>query len=504
MALVALDGRNLRVKIDKKNYLLKLKSEHTRLDIEGLTYIAGLTTGMTNNLREYKPSPPFKGCIEAVSYSDRRIFPRENKNRKLLKGYTKHGSPKVLASRSTCRRLKLKTLSFGYPEAYLKFASSGRINLNVRFHFRTYLANQILVSKGNELGRFSFVHVSMVKGKVFLKVRTSLGGIVQPLYSKKQLNDGYWHDLSVVVNETLIKLAVDNEAPLVHFNPSLNQSVNEEEDLTMFIGFARKATMPSFIGCIYGLSVDGENIVFTKISPTSKSGALHNFCYLSSPCFPNRCLHHGKCIETRSGGFNCDCQSTFYRGRFCEKPIYRRTCQDYKDLGLSGDANCIVDLDAGGPLKPITVLCNVTQQGNAVTIVGHNKIGLQRVNATKMFFPKIGYFHSVRYPSPMKEIRALINRSELCVQYVGFKCFGSKLLQSAIGPYQVTFKGIKSYIALENWPDPSSGNNNCSCRVNGTCALPEMSCYCDIGDETSREYEGMKPFVILLYLSFNS
>ena len=460
MALVALDGRNLRVKIDKKNYLLKLKSEHTRLDIEGLTYIAGLTTGMTNNLREYKPSPPFKGCIEAVRYSDRRIFPRENKNRKLLKGYTKHGSPKVLASRSTCRRLKLKTLSFGYPEAYLKFASSGRINLNVRFHFRTYLANQILVSKGNELGRFSFVRVSMVKGKVFLKVRTSLGGIVQTLYSKKQLNDGYWHDLSVVVNETLIKLAVDNEAPLVHFNPSLNQSVNEEEDLTMFIGFARKATMPSFIGCIYGLSVDGENIVFTKISPTSKSGALHNFCYLSSPCFPNPCLHHGKCIETRSGGFNCDCQSTFYRGRFCEKPIYRRTCQDYKDLGLSGDANCIVDLDAEGPLKPITVLCNVTQQGNAVTIVGHNKIGLQRVNATKMFFPKIGYFHSVRYPSPMKEIRALINRSERCVQYVGFKCFGSKLLQSAIGIRQTANGRSKLRISQNRNEQTKQAQNN--------------------------------------------
>lgn len=496
--MVILDGRNLKVRIAKKNFKHKLKSEHTRLDIEGLTYIAGLTTGVANKLREYKPMPHFKGCIEAVSYNGKRIFPRDRKNRNFLRKltYRKHGSPKILASRSACGRLRLKTLSFGYPEAYLKFASLGRINLNLRFHFRTYLANQILVSKGNELGRLPFVRVFMVKGKVFLKVRLSQGGFVQPLYIKKQLNDGYWHGLSVVVNETLIKLAVDNEEPLVHFNPNLNQSVNKEEDLTMFIGFAPKANMPSFIGCIYDLSVDGENIVLTKISPTSKSGALHNFCNLSSPCFPDPCLHRGECIEARSGDFNCDCQSTFYRGRFCEKPIYRRTCQDYKDLGLSGDANCIVDLDAEGPLKPITVLCNVTQQRNVVTVVGH-KIGLKNVIATKMFLP-------VRYPSPRKEIRALIKRSERCLQYVGFKCFGSKLLQSAVGPDQVTLKGTKSYIPPKNWPDPSSGNNNCSCRVNGTCALPKMSCICDIGDETWREYGGRKPFVILLYLSFNS
>ena len=484
---LSLERRQLNVTIDGNKHLILLKSNHIPLNINGFTYIGGITKGIVNILQKYKPSPNFKGCITKVYFRKLNILAKGIKKKNEGKnGYSEYGSPEY-----TCRGVRFKTLSFGYPEAFLKFPSTGSIYTNVKMRFRTYLADGILVSKGVALGGLPFVSVSLIEGEVFLKVRMTVRGQVIELSRGKHLNDGEWHSLSVFVNKTLMKLKVDELDELVHFRFDRKQIENKDNDL--FIGYNQ-----SFFGCIHDLNVDDNKIDLTNIPLAHKSGALRNRCNLVNLCFPNPCLHGGKCNEVRFGGFSCDCENTFYYGRICKKPIYLRTCQKYRNLGLAEDAYCKVDLDAEGPLEPFKVLCNVSKQNRTMTVVQHNKIGPQRVSVSyNKFITDIAFFHHVTYSLKMKEISALIAQSEGCRQFVSFKCFGSKLLQAPTRLAEVSFKGASSALVSDRWPREPAGSDKCACKVNGTCADPheELSCNCDVGDETWREGGGMIPFV---------
>ena len=471
-------GTQLSVSLRGQKYQTVLKSKHIRLDVNaGFVFAGGVPRHTSDVLQGYKPSSNLRGCLRDVFFDKKNVLagPTEADG-----NHRVYGSPENI-----CRHVNFITLSFQHEGAYIRLPSpsTGKNHFNVKMRFRTYFADGVLAVKG--LYPHRFVAVSLVEGKMFLQFRLSARGQMIEVSRGEGLNDGEWHYLSAVVSKTNMKLEVDQLDEIMHENPSLGQI--ESFRSLIYIGYPRRA--PNFLGCIHDLRVDDKIIELDRIPSGFIHGTLYDQCNITSHCFPNPCLHCGTCNEARSGAnnFSCNCKRTFYRGPLCERPIYQRTCQEYKNLGLSDDAYCKVDPDAEGPAGPMKVLCNMTDENQAVMLINHNKFGPQPVSSADVQHGDV-YIHYVKYPDDTERIKALIAQSGPCRQFVSFRCSGSKLMLSPMFP--VVWMGGGLNTVTDHWPGAPAGSGKCACGVNGTCADPRLPCNCDIGDETWREDKG--------------
>ena len=449
-----------------------LQSKDARLNATGFVFVGGFPTRVRDVLRGYEPSPNWRGCLRYVFFDGWQVL-LSARNRH----YKVYGSPE-----QKCPHREFETLSFRYPGSYLSMPSTGKDLFHVQMQFRTYIASGVLARKFGSAGK---VIVSLLDGKVVLDVSVVGVSRVSPLIQGESLNDGEWHRLSVVINGTEIKMKLDQLQELRHEHPALKNVKSFSENL--YVGKA--INMPTFVGCIRDLRIDGHVVELGKIPWSHHAvGMVTHGCNMSSRCFPNPCRHGGKCSDLRYGGFSCDCQTTFYRGPLCEQPLYLRTCQDYQNLGLVDDAYCKVDPDAEGPSNPVDVVCNMADRDRAVTVVHHNLVGPQAVSSRLRVYGK--YFFYLWYDRAVADIKALITESQSCRQLVGFQCFGSKLLQSPTGPAKVNWLGGDYDPVSDYWPGAPAHSMKCACGVNVTCEDPRLACNCDIGDKTWREDKG--------------
>lgn len=167
----------------------------------------------------------------------------------------------------------------------------------------------------------------------------------------------------------------------------------------------------------------------------------------------------------------------------------QRTCQDYKALGLTEDSHCYIDPDGSGPLQSFEVLCNMTKQHSALTIIPvRNSLRRTRVDENT---PLRGnkYYQQMTYPVTMDQIAALINASLHCRQFVRYECKNSPLLNSPRGPPFVRWVNRKGLLE-NNWGGAPKGSDKCACGVNKDCSDSSKYCNCDIGDNFWREDSG--------------
>lgn len=472
-------GKHLNVSLRGQKYHAILRSKYSRLNINAAFVFAGGVPKHTFNiLQRYKPSANLRGCLRDVYFDKWNILAGQTTTDDKGRVF---GSPENI-----CRHAHFATLSFQHQKSYFFLPSrmADRYHLRVKMRFRTYFADGILAVKG--LYPHRYVGVSLVKGEMFLQFRLSIRNDVIQISQGEGLNDGEWHDLSAIVSKAEMKLKVDQLPELRHENPMVLNKSKRFGDV-IFIGYPDRG--PNFFGCIHDLHVDEHVVDLERIPFGYIRGILHNQCNISSHCFPNPCLHCGTCSEARSArAFSCNCQRTFYRGPRCERPIYLRTCQEYKNLGLADDAYCKVDSDAEGPAGPLKVLCNVTNESEAVSLIDHNKIGPQLVASADVSHEDLIYIHYVKYQDDLEGIKALIAQSHQCRQFVSFRCFETTFMRSPTFPVLWGGGGVKT--VTDHWPGAPAGSNKCACGVNGTCADPRLPCNCDIGDKTWREDKG--------------
>ena len=96
-------------------------------------------------------------------------------------------------------------------------------------------------------------------------------------------------------------------------------------------------------------------------------------------------------------------------------------------------AYCRVDVDGKGPLHEFKVLCNMTNSKDAVTIVNHTTSGRQvkiMHEAYTFMHSAQSWAHKLDYGVDFKSLRALIDESDHCRQYVEFNCINTKFLTS--------------------------------------------------------------------------
>ena len=468
-------GRNLTVRLHGQKIQTVLQSKFNRLDANGFVYAGGVPQHTRSILQGYKPSSNLKGCLRDLSFDGIKVLVDSTKQNI---NYKEFGSPGNI-----CRQASVSTLSFESPKAYLYIPSVGKDLFNVHMTFRTYFANAVLAFKGILNARY--VSVLLRKGHLNLKVQVS--SVTLQLNQGKNLNDGEWHDVFIVVTKTEMRIQLDQMSELKQENRFEKTVEHFSENL--YIGYHPHSTSPSFIGCVNNLRVDNRVVQLNKIQRSFMFGNFNKHCKISSHCFPSPCLHGGKCNEVRPGGFSCNCQGTFHLGPVCEKPIYLRTCLEYRNIGVLENAYCKVDPDSEGPATPLQVFCNMTNQDQVITVINHNKVGSQLVSSAD-YVVFNAYLHTMNYQGDLEGIKALIAQSQRCRQFVSFRCFEAKLTQSPVDEVQIGWLGRSTELITDHWPGAPAGTGKCACGMNRTCADPKLSCNCDIGDKKWREDKG--------------
>ncbi|MEQ9651742.1 MAG: fibrinogen-like YCDxxxxGGGW domain-containing protein [Sandaracinaceae bacterium] len=99
-------------------------------------------------------------------------------------------------------------------------------------------------------------------------------------------------------------------------------------------------------------------------------------------CSPNPCLNGGTCTDGVDS-FTCACAGG-YTGPTCSTAPSRRSCLEILNAGEStGSGTYMIDVDAGGPLAPISVYCDMVTDGGGYTYHALTGTGVSTTRRTE-------------------------------------------------------------------------------------------------------------------------
>ncbi|EPY75218.1 hypothetical protein CB1_001748007 [Camelus ferus] len=113
--------------------------------------------------------------------------------------------------------------------------------------------------------------------------------------------------------------------------------------------------------------------------------------------------------------------------------IYEPSCEAYKHLGQTSNYYWI-DPDGSGPLGPLKVYCNMTED-KVWTIVSHD---LQMQTTVVGYNPEKYSVTQLVYSASMDQISAITSSAEYCEQYISYFCKMSRLLNTPVYSFHLT------------------------------------------------------------------
>lgn len=464
--------RQVTLMVDKLRNQTTTPGSFISLDLDRFLYIGGLDRGAASDDDGLTDVPNLIGCMKDLYLDQRDLLFGAKED---LFDYKTHG-----IVRFNCSTSEYIPVNFPKPDTHLKLSKHSPENFTVDFNFRTYHGNGVLVYKQSSN---ALVYLKLVSGNLKLEIRI---GNEEPfkIGEGEDLNDGMWHHLTAGVNRKALWLQLDAKPEIRHEYPRLSKIGHFRH--RVYIGYGTQNA--GFVGCMHQIKLNGDLVNLINLGGSRIKGAVINRCNISSMCFPNPCRNGGQCLQTWRA-YSCDCEGTFYYGAHCEIPLYRANCQEYKELGMIEDAHCQVDPDRTGPLGTFTVLCNMSASNVAMTVVSHNKQDKHKVDKDAKSLAG-HYFQRIVYGSNLASIRALIERSGSCRQFIKYDCYNSKLLNSPVGPAHVQWLS-STHVPQNYWGDAPAGSNKCACGVTNNCEDPSKYCNCDAkSDNRWREDSG--------------
>ncbi|XP_006817817.1 uncharacterized protein LOC100377028 [Saccoglossus kowalevskii] len=154
----------------------------------------------------------------------------------------------------------------------------------------------------------------------------------------------------------------------------------------------------------------------------------------------------------------------------------------------------LIDPDGDGPLNPFTVHCDMWTEASAVTTIRHNQEDRTHVQG---YDEPGSYMANITYGDvSIDQIRAVIDTSDTCEQWIGYDCYHSAFNFDTDVPnaWWVDYSGTNHYY----WGSSGNQEGFCQCGVNGDCddatggindAL-NIKCNCDNNDNKWRTDEG--------------
>ncbi|KAK6749032.1 hypothetical protein RB195_001570 [Necator americanus] len=296
--------------------------------------------------------------------------------------------------------------------------------------------------------------------------------------------DGGWHSFSLRIRGSRLEVEIDGYTVLWLEGQEVRRVSARLSSLVL-----------SSTGCYRSTTID-----FAKVYV--EGTVIRGRCEMVDRCLPSRCENDGVCLQTTLADYSCTCTEGHY-GKNCHTSNLPRSCEEWwssrnNRTRLPGAGkNVTIDLDGGGPMKPMTVICKMMKDDMGVDVIttvlqhdlrrpifvtGNNNPGVVR--------------KTLMYGVSTEQMDRLVEGFESCSQYMRFSCRGGARLMT-----QGDERSPSSWYATRSekhglqWGDAPPYSRMCSCATNGTCIHNRM-CNCDSGEDATDE--GVNPYAQLL------
>ncbi|CAG0888668.1 unnamed protein product [Darwinula stevensoni] len=155
------------------------------------------------------------------------------------------------------------------------------------------------------------------------------------------------------------------------------------------------------------------------------------------------------------------------------RQIVPPTCESLAKLGVTRSGAYLVDPDGvlrGDP--PIRVFCDMDTDPPSTNVL-HDSMETMEVGHC----PDPGcYGRRIAYHASMKQMQALIDRSESCKQQIRYDCFSAALTTSGTNyAWWMDRRGDPQYY----WEGSHAGEHTCNCGLTDNCEHSTQACNCD-------------------------
>ncbi|XP_050084975.1 neurexin-1 isoform X2 [Anopheles aquasalis] len=198
------------------------------------------------------------------------------------------------------------------------------------FKFRTNEPNGLIIlNTMTRVPKSNFFAVELLNGHIYIHMDLGTGA-VKVRASRRRVDDGVWHELSVRRSGREGKVGVDGQ-----WNDfrTPGDATQMQLDSPMYIGgigppYAEIFIPPAiwtatlrqgFVGCLRDLTLSGKPVDIAHIARQQDSGAIKPSCHvIANQCGGqvSPCQNGGQCTE----GWNrplCDCSATLFTGPTC-------------------------------------------------------------------------------------------------------------------------------------------------------------------------------------------
>ncbi|XP_055457438.1 contactin-associated protein like 5-1-like isoform X1 [Psammomys obesus] len=462
-------GKQANFTVDTNTQHFRIKGETDALDIDYELSFGGIPVpGKPGTFLKKN----FHGCIENLYYNGVNIIDLAKRR--------KHQIYSVGNVTFSCSEPQIVPITFvNSRSSYLLLPGTPQIDgLSVSFQFRSWNEDGLLLF--TELAEGSGTLLLMLESGTLRLLIKKVSGHGTEILTGNGLNDGLWHSVSINARRNRITLTLDNDAA----SPGLDTSQLQiySGNSYYFGGCPENFTdsqclnpINAFQGCMRLIFIDNQ----PKDLISVQQGSLGNFsdlhidlCSIKDRCLPNYCEHGGRCTQSWTT-FYCNCSDTGYTGATCHDSVYEQSCEVYRHRGNTAGF-FYVDSDGSGPLAPLQVYCNITEDKIWMT-VQHNNTELTRVQGSN---PEKPYAMTLNYGVSMEQLEALIDGSEHCEQEVAYHCRRSRLLNTPDGAPFTWWVG-RSNERHPYWGGSVPGVQQCGCGLEESCLDIRPFCNCD-------------------------
>ncbi|XP_038597328.1 LOW QUALITY PROTEIN: contactin-associated protein-like 5 [Tachyglossus aculeatus] len=477
-------NKQVNFTVDKHTQHFRVKGDADHLDIDYELSFGGIPVpGKPGTFLKKN----FHGCIENLYYNGVNIIDLAKRRKPQI--YT------VGNVTFSCSEPQIVPITFvGSSSGYLLLPGTPQIDgLSVSFQFRTWNKDGLLLS--TELSEDTGILLLYLEaGTLKLVIRKATESSVE-MHTGTNLSDGLWHSVNINARRNRITLTLDNDAASAVHETSLVLIYSGNS--YYFGGCPENVTdcpcfnpTKAFQGCMKLIFIDNQPkdlLLVQQGSLGNFSNLLIDLCSIKDRCLPNYCEHEGTCTQSCSA-FYCNCSQTAYVGATCHNSIYEQSCEAYRHKG-NPSGFFQVDLDGSGPLRPMHVYCNITED-TIWTTVQHNNTELTRVRGAN---PEKPYTMSFNYSTSTEQLEALINGAEYCEQEVTYHCKKSRLLNTPNGTPFTWWVG-RANERHPYWGGSLPGVQQCACGLEESCLDIQHFCNCDADKEEWANDTGLLSF----------
>ncbi|XP_041700111.2 contactin-associated protein-like 5 isoform X1 [Coregonus clupeaformis] len=414
----------------------------------------------------------FHGCIENLYYNGINIIDLAKRRKPQI-----YSVGNVTFSCSQPQLVSTTFLSSSSSFLSLPATPSASGGFTVRFQFRTW----------NPDGLLLFTQLALEPQRLELQISNSRLRLThhksaqqkEEVSTGHRVNDGLWHSVSLSSQSLQVTMTLDNEPP-----STVELADHMEAGNSLYFGGCPSSSPAdpgcenptlAFQGCMRLISINSQPMDLNQVH----QGRLGNYkelqfdtCGIHDRCLPNFCEHGGQCSQSWNT-FYCDCSGTGYTGATCHNSIYEASCEAYRLTG-SSSGYFSIDPDGSGPLGPIQVYCNMTED-KVWTVVTHNSTDPVSVQGSTLQKPYITKFN---YSASPEQLMALVAGSVQCQQEVVYSCRKSRLFNTWDGS-PLSWWVDQGGERRTYWGGFLPGVQQCSCSLEENCMDMNYFCNCD-------------------------